>query len=192
MVVNARPIKLDAAELERLSAGLTIMALAALGDADAAKDVVQESLARCLEALQQDRLADRTKIGAFVYGIARHVIADLHRGRRRTSSLDARHEAAQDTRLDDPLSQLITQEERERVRAIFAGLSEQDRDILHLSFFEGLSPAAIAERTGASSEVIWKRKSRALARLRHAYLARHDAGQESDPSATDIDRARDD
>lgn len=182
--MNTRPIKLDAAELERLSAGLTIVALTALGDPDAAEDVVQESLARCLEALQNDRLSDRAKIGAFVYGIARHVIADVHRARRRTSSLDARHDATQDPRVADPLGQLISHEERDRVRATFAGLSEQDREILILSFFEDLSPAVIAERLGASSEVIWKRKSRALARLRRAYLAQFDPGQESTPSAT--------
>jgi len=119
-------------------------------------------------------------IGAFVRGIARHVIADIQRGRRRSAPLQAVPETEHGTGRDDPLTALVTAEERDRVRLALTQLSAGDRDILHLSFFEGLTPVEIAERLGEPALRIRKRKSRALRRLREAFLRGagpcHDSG----------------
>jgi RNA polymerase sigma-70 factor, ECF subfamily len=164
------PVELDSERLSRLRSGLWILALRALGDRDAAEDAVQETLARALAALRGGHLEDPTKLGAFVRGIARHVIADALRSRRRITSIDPIAEGVPDAGADDPLHLLVNEEERECVRSALAHLSEQDREILSLAFFDGLTPTEIAERLSVSSEVIRKRKSRALARLRQAYL----------------------
>jgi RNA polymerase sigma-70 factor (ECF subfamily) len=156
--------------VERLRLGLQIMALRALGDPDAAEEAVQETMVRALEALRDGRPSDPDKLGAFVRGIARHVIADTHRARQRSAPLQAVPEGELGTSKDDPLTTLITAEERHRVRLALTRLSAGDRQILHLSFFEGLTPAAIAERLGEPALRVRKRKSRALARLRRALL----------------------
>jgi RNA polymerase sigma-70 factor (ECF subfamily) len=154
------------------------MALRALGDPDAAEEAVQETMVRALDALRDGRLSDPEKLGAFVRGIARHVIADTHRARRRSAPLQAVPERELGTSSDDPLTTLITAEEHHRVRLALTQLSAGDRQILHLSFFEGLTPAAIAERLGEPALRVRKRKSRALDRLRRALLpgagTRHD------------------
>jgi RNA polymerase sigma factor (sigma-70 family) len=171
--------------VEQLRLGLRIMALRALGDPEAAEEAVQETLVRALEALRDGRPRDPDKLGPFVRGIARHVIADAHQARRRTAPLDAVPETERGTANDDPLSALITDEERNRVRRALAQLSPADRDILHLSFFEGMTPVDIAERLGEPALRIRKRKSRALRRLREAFSRGAGTGHESSPSRTD-------
>jgi RNA polymerase sigma-70 factor (ECF subfamily) len=171
--------------VEQLRLGLQIMALHALGDPEAAEEAVQETLVRALEALRNGRPRDPEKLGAFVRGIARHVIADAHHARQRSAPLDAVPETERGIRSDDPLSALITDEERNRVRRALARLSPADRDILHLSFFEGLTPVEIAERIGEPALRIRKRKSRALRRLREAFSRGAGTGHESGSSKTD-------
>src|ERR1700674_4454018 len=71
-------------DLELLRSGIRLMALRALGDADAADDVAQESLARAVDVLR----CPPANLGAYVAGIARHVIADHFRMRQRVVPLD--------------------------------------------------------------------------------------------------------
>lgn len=162
--------ELEPEAVERLRLGLQMMALRALGDPDAAEEAVQETMVRALEALRDGRLSDPEKLGAFVRGIARHVIADAHRARQRSTPLQAVPEGELGTSSDDPLTALITAEERNRVRLALTQLSAGDRQILHLSFFEGLTPVEIAQRLGEPALRVRKRKSRALVRLRQALL----------------------
>jgi len=146
------------------------MARRALGAGAWVEDVVQETLARAIAALQQNRLERPEKLGAFVAGIARHVIADVARERSRMRSLRPDVIDADPEQRHDALAALISEAERHRVHQGLAGLSEPDRNVLRLSFFEGLSPAEIAERMREPASRIRKRKSRALERLRRALL----------------------
>ena len=50
-------------------------------------------------------------------------------------------------------------------KLIPSDLSATDQEILHLSFFEGLSPAEITDHLNEPAERIRKRKSRARLRL---------------------------
>jgi RNA polymerase sigma factor (sigma-70 family) len=154
--------------VERLRQGMYIMALQALGDPEAAEEVAQETLVRALETLGDGRTESPGNLGAFVRGIARHVIADTCQSRRRRISLDAVRHRKDFSDSDDPLSLLVTREERRRVRRTLGELSPSDRDILKLSYFEGLTPLEIARRLGEPAPRIRKRKSRALQRLREA------------------------
>lgn len=157
-------------EIERLRPGLQIMALHALGDREAADEVVQETLVRALEAMKSGRFRDSGDLGAFVRGIARHVIADALRARQRSVPLDAVSTALGGAALENPLSRLISQEELSRLRVALAGLSPEDQEVLDLSYFAGMTPREIGEKSGEPAPRIRKRKSRALARLRGAFL----------------------
>jgi RNA polymerase sigma-70 factor (ECF subfamily) len=157
-------------EIERLRPGLQIMALHALGDREAADEIVQETLVRALEALQSGRFRDTGDLGAFVRGIARHVIADTLRARQRRASLNMAPPTGGGATLENPLSRLITQEESSRLRAALARLSPEDQNVLSLSYLEGMTPREIGETSGEPAARIRKRKSRALQRLRVAFL----------------------
>lgn len=153
-------------DLELLRAGVRLMALRALGDLDAADEVAQETLVRALVALR-DLTPDR--VGAYVAGIARHVIADVSRARQRIVSLEVTPADSLRASAPDPLEVLCSTSEHHRVRQALALLAAEDRELLRLCFFEGQSPTEIAERTGVPAERIRQRKHRALARLREAF-----------------------
>lgn len=143
------------------------MALRALGDPSAADDVAQETLARGIGALRARRVADPAHPGPFFRGIARHVIADHIRRDRATAPLE---ESGLRAPTPDALDALVDEEERARLRAALDTLSPGDREILGLSFFDGVAPREISARLGEPPERIRKRKSRALERLRRALL----------------------
>jgi RNA polymerase sigma factor (sigma-70 family) len=169
---------LGAETLATLRAGLRLMALRALGDADAAEEAAQETLGRALAALADGRAPEIHNLGAFVHGIARHVIADVRRARWRLVGADALANQPDPASTEDALGRAVAAEERERVRAALRRLSSGDREILHLSFYEGLTPAEVADRLGEPPLRVRKRKSRALERLRRVFLGAapgHDA-----------------
>lgn len=155
------------AELSRLRSGIRIMAMHDLRDSDLAEEVAQESLARLVQALREGRLQNPAHLGAFTRAIARHVIVDLLRARQR---LPATGPTAEPATEEDSLGAMVSAEQAARVRAALERLSAGDRQILRLSFFEGLTPQQVAERVGEPSPRVRKRKERALERLRKVYL----------------------
>lgn len=148
--------------------GVRLIALRALGNAAMADDIAQESIARAMAKAAVAPPGTIADMGAFVHGIARHLIADVHRGADRLVPLDDVEEPG--VTGIDVLSALIADEERARVREAIAQLSEGDRDILRWSFFDGLQPDEIARRIRQSAVSVRKRKSRALDRLRRAFF----------------------
>jgi RNA polymerase sigma-70 factor (ECF subfamily) len=149
------------------------MALRALGNADIAEEVAQESLVRAFHSLRSSR---PEKLGPFVAGIARHVIADIIRARSRERPLDDLASNLEPQTVRDQLTILCDASEQARVHDALGLLGPEDRELLRLVYFEGLSPTKIAERFGAPPERIRQRKLRALARLRIAF------GESSEPA----------
>jgi len=157
------------AALERLprllASGLEIIAARALGDGDAARDAVQETLARAIEAVRLDRVPPGAPLEAFVYGIARHVIADVQRRRARERGAIG-DPVDVPTREPSPLDTLVRDEERDLLARALASLSATDRELLARCFVAGERVADIAAQLGEPAERVRKRKSRALERLR--------------------------
>jgi len=148
-----------------IARGLEIVAVRALGNADEARDAVQETLARALAAVRSDRIPPGVALEGYVYGIARHVIADVHRRRARDGdpTMDPGALHAPDP---SPLDALIQHEERDMVARVLATLPVADRELLERCFVRGERVAAIAARMGEPADRIRKRKSRALERVR--------------------------
>ena len=159
--------------LERLRAGLHLMAVHRLGSADAAEEAVQETLSRAVVALANGQPAEADRLVAFVTGIARHVIIDILRARGRLLSLDAVANHQHQQAAPDALDGLVSAGERARVRVALDGLASTDRELLRLCYFEGLTPTEVAAQFGEPAERVRKRKSRALERLRAAFHGRH-------------------
>lgn len=176
------------ADLEKLRPGLRIIALRALGDLDLADEAVQESIARAVAALAEGRLDDPAKLPAYVAGIARHVCAHIVRDRKQTVAADdelaqIRHPQLQTT--SDPLEALITAAEVDRLRTAFGALTPEDQQLLRLCFHEDRTPNEVASAMGQPAERVRKRKSRALERLRRAFLGTDSDGHGEQARGTD-------
>ena len=152
---------------QALAGGLEIVAARALGDLEDARDVVQETLARALAAIRDGRLPPGAPLEAFVYGIARHVIADVlrRRARERVAAADPAGLAAPGP---SALEAVIRAEERALLARALAVLSASERELLELCFVQGERVSAIAARLGEPADRVRKRKSRALGRVREA------------------------
>lgn len=163
------PAPFDRSQLEGLRHGLELLALRVLGDRGAAEEVAQETLARAVVAADRGTVIQDGRLAAFVAGIARHVIADRQRDDAKRAPLSAAaHLVSAET---DPLTKLMSADERASVHTALGVISVPDRELLRLCYFEGLSPTEIARQLGEPAERIRKRKSRALDRLREALTA---------------------
>ena len=161
-------------ELVTLRSGLEIVSQRALGHREDARDAVQETLSRTLEALRCGRIAPDTSLAAFARGVHRHVVADILRQRYREPPGDSRAERVRSVQ-PSPLESLVREEEALVVSRALAQLNESDRELLRRCYVEGERLIEIARALGAPSERIRKQKSRALQRLR-ALVARHGPG----------------
>ncbi|MET0522865.1 MAG: RNA polymerase sigma factor [Jiangellaceae bacterium] len=129
--------------------------------ADAA-DVVAETF---LIAWRRGRhLPDGDEAKLWLYGVARRVLANHHRGGVRRERLGERlRQRLAETGSADPGHEVS---ERVSVRAMLRRLAEPDRELLMLTFWEGLEPREAAVVLGLSPTVVRTRLSRARDRFR--------------------------
>jgi RNA polymerase sigma-70 factor (ECF subfamily) len=175
-------------ELDRLRLGVRLLALRELRDIDAADEVAQETIARVFEAGRQNRLHDPQSLGAFARGVARHVIVDVIRARRWEAPLDGIARVhAEAHASDDALTSLVKAEQIDRVRDAIASLAPAERELIRLSYFEGVTCQELAARLHQPAARLRKRKERALERLRRAFFG--SASHDSASRPTELQRA---
>jgi RNA polymerase sigma-70 factor (ECF subfamily) len=155
------------ARFERLYAehGRAVLAYAvrrATGAQDAA-DVVAETFLVAWRRLDDVPPADEARL--WLYGVARHVLANQHRSERRRERLAERLRRELPDALDTvpPVGP-----DAAVVRAGLAQLGADDQEILRLSGWEELNPREIATVLGISHVAARSRLHRARHRLRAA------------------------
>jgi RNA polymerase sigma-70 factor (ECF subfamily) len=133
--------------------------LRVLADAD---DAAQETLCRILVALREGRVLDLEALPGYVFETARHVCAHQARRHQRTERAHAglTDIVAANSPEPDPLSTLISAERVEAVREALATLPPEDRELLRLTYVEGLTGELIAERLGLSAGNVRVRRHR--------------------------------
>jgi len=104
----------------------------------------------------------------WLFGVARRVLANHARGERRRSSLAARLQVDLALTLPD---HAVPSAEAAAVAAAMRELDELDRELLHLSCWESLTPAEIAIVLGIAPATARSRLHRARVRLRGLLLA---------------------
>ncbi|MBB2940717.1 RNA polymerase sigma-70 factor (ECF subfamily) [Actinoplanes lutulentus] len=135
-----------------------------------AADVVAETF---LVAWRRSRdLPPDDEIKLWLYGVARRVLANHHRGGTRRERLGER--------LRQRLSAVVTDPGRDvpqrlDVRAALKRLPETDREVLMLTAWEGLQPREIAEVLDVSPAAVRTRLTRARTRLRELVGDERDA-----------------
>jgi RNA polymerase sigma-70 factor (ECF subfamily) len=128
---------------------------------DRAADVVSETMARAVAAVE--RFDPRGPgFDAWVFGICRHVVADTHRRAAR----DDRRRVPAEAPADDAAAGIDRDEEAAALRAAYARLSEEDRELLDLRVVAGLTADQTAAVLGKQAGAVRMAQSRALERLR--------------------------
>lgn len=159
----------EAELVRRFEGPLRTLFLARVRDVEASRDLVQEALLAALRAIREGRLADPGKLPAFIAGIGRNLAGKHLRSLRSAPlSLDGLPEPPCAPPPGGP-------EETERidlVRRALAELAPGERQVLALTWLEGLTPRAISDRLGLSGEVVRARKSRALKKVAEFVAAR--------------------
>ncbi|MFG2696648.1 RNA polymerase sigma factor [Kitasatospora sp. NPDC051984] len=128
--------------------------------AEAAPDIAGEVFAAVWQGF--DRVP-RGRPLPWLYAIARNMVAGHHRARARADHLHALATAADDLSARDVGVQVS---EQDAVRRGWAALSENDRELLALIGWEGLSITEAAAALGCSPATCSVRLHRARARLR--------------------------
>jgi RNA polymerase sigma-70 factor (ECF subfamily) len=127
------------------------------GGAETAEDLLQETFARALGAL--DGISRAASPRAWLFGIARHVGLAALRRRRAASDLPADAAAAGPAAADERL---------ETVRQAMAGLPKDQRETLDLRLVHGLTYEEIADVLGIPVGTVRSRLHHAVRRLRDA------------------------
>lgn len=130
---------------------------------DDAADVVAETFLTAWR--RDDQAPDGPAARLWLYGIARRVLANHLRGRRRYERLGARLRAdASESGRTSPARATDT-EALGAVAAAFAQLSDSDREVLAMVGAEGLSPGEAAQVLGCRAATVRVRLHRARARF---------------------------
>jgi RNA polymerase sigma-70 factor, ECF subfamily len=141
---------------------LLAYAMRRVEESEAAADVVAETFLTAWRRVAE--LPPDAEARLWLYGVARRVLANHHRGGVRRERLGQRLRQ----RLGAPVAADPGDEVPQRltVRSALAKLPELDREVLMLTFWEGLEPREAAEVLGVDSTVVRTRLSRARSRIR--------------------------
>jgi RNA polymerase sigma-70 factor (ECF subfamily) len=147
--------------VNRFYGSVFAMAVVRTRDPETARDVAQDVLFSVLCALREDRLHDASALAGYVSATARNRIN--HHFRQQGHALVDNPGSLGDTELPD--TEQNAHETRLAMDAI-SRLGKSEQEILRLTLVEGLKPGEIATRLGLKPEVVRKRKSRAVHRVR--------------------------
>ena len=142
------------------------LALRVVRQAHLAEEIVQEAFMAVWKN-PDGYDADRGSVRSWLMGMVHHRAVDLvrreeaHRRRAEDAIPEAYEEAADHA--DDVVEEIGRPEERRIVRAALAELPEEQRRVLEMMYFDGLSQSQIAEATGLPLGTV---KSRALLGMR--------------------------
>jgi len=159
------------AELARHGRWLRTVALARLGEATAADDVLQEVAMTAVE--KGNQLRDSSRAAGWLYRLA--VVAALQYRRRqgRRKKLLDRY-ASREPLVDraarelNPLSWLLADEQKALVRQALTLLPPRDAEIMLLKYTEDWSYQQLAEHLGLSVSAVEARLHRARQKMRQA------------------------
>ena len=136
-----------------------------VGNGDTTDDLTSQTFLKAL-----DRLSTfdprKAEIGPWMIGIARNVVRDHLRARRRWGWLPLDWLGDRPAPGPTPEQVAIQDEEQQRLLGALRALSERDRDVLGLKFEGGLTNRAIAELTGLRESHVGVIVYRAVGKIR--------------------------
>jgi RNA polymerase sigma-70 factor (ECF subfamily) len=157
---DAADLLAEAGFLRRLATELVALP----HDAD---DLVQETWVRALEHAPQRS----TSLRGWLSVVARNLAFNSSRGQRRRDEHERR--AARPEALEPGDIALEKFEQQQRLFELVLSLPAEQRTVLYLRYYEGLTPTEIAQRLRTPLKTVKTRQTRALAALRERLDARN-------------------
>jgi RNA polymerase sigma-70 factor (ECF subfamily) len=130
-----------------------------------AEDLTQIVFVKALEALPRYEVRG-IPFGGWLFRLARNAVIDFMRTRREHSDIDELAPRADDE--PGPERRAILTDDLDRVAAAMRTLTDEQREVIGLRFFAGLTPAEAAEVMGKQAGTIRGLQFRAIAAIRRA------------------------
>lgn len=148
--------------------------------ADAIDDIRQEVFVRVFRALRSPDggVRDGRRLGAFVNTVCNYVLLEQYRKDSRSEPLDET-QAETVTTDDDALGDLVTRDERKRVRRVVDSLPARDGEILREIFIRDRPLDEVCAKFGVDRGYLRVLLHRAKAKFRDAWAAETDLTKSS-------------
>jgi RNA polymerase sigma-70 factor (ECF subfamily) len=140
-----RPWVIEA--VERYEGPLTLYAARLLGDADRARDVVQDTF---LRLCSQDAADLQGRLAEWLFTVCRNRSLDVLRKERRMNPLSDEHAATCASAENDPATALETRDASAQVLNMLETLPPNQREVIRLKFQNGFSYREISRISGHS------------------------------------------
>ena len=137
-------------------------------DNDVADDLTQEVLIKVVKVLDEGRYTDKGRFLPWVLRIAHNRVLDYFRAQKQAKTVSessAGFDILGSKNFAEPSIEdtLLSEQQAEEIRALVEMLPEEQREVVHMRYYEGLSFKEIAEHTGVSINT-------ALGRMRYALI----------------------
>lgn len=137
-------------------------------DNDVAEDLTQEVLIKVVKVIDEGRYIDKGRFLPWLLRIAHNRVLDYFRAQKQVRSVSessAGFDILGSKNFAEPSieEQMISEQCAEEIRALVEELPEEQRDVVRMRYYEGLSFKEIAELTGVSINT-------ALGRMRYALI----------------------
>jgi RNA polymerase sigma factor (sigma-70 family) len=153
----------------RYAAVAHALAFRLVRQAQVAEEIVQEAFLAVWRTPERYDPA-RGSVRSWLMGTVHHRAVDAVRReqaqRRRADQAAALVPSLADDPTDDVVSAIDLPRERRLVQKALAGLPDEQRDVIHRMYFDGMSQSQIAERTGLPLGTVKSRTLLAMRRLR--------------------------
>ena len=137
-------------------------------DNDVAEDLTQEVLIKVVKVIDEGRYVDKGRFLPWLLRIAHNRVLDYFRAQKQVRSVSessAGFDILGSKNFAEPSieDQIISEQCAEEIRALVEELPEEQREVVRMRHYEGLSFKEIAELTGVSINT-------ALGRMRYALI----------------------
>ena len=154
--------------LERHSRRLRDYMRMLVKDNDVADDLMQEVLIKVVRVIDEGRYTDKGRFLPWLLRIAHNRVLDYFRANKQAKTVNessAGYDFLGSKNLAEPSIEdnLISEQLAEEVRSLVEMLPEEQRDVVRMRYYEGLSFKEIAEHTGVGINT-------ALGRMRYALI----------------------
>lgn len=137
-------------------------------DNDVADDLTQEVLIKVVKVLDEGRYTDKGRFLPWVLRIAHNRVLDYFRAQKQVKTVNessAGFDILGSKNFAEPSIEdsIISEQRAEEIRSLVEELPEEQREVVKMRYYEGLSFKDIAEHTGVSINT-------ALGRMRYALI----------------------
>ena len=138
-------------------------------DPEIANDIFQETFVKVISKLQEGRYTDSGKFSFWVKRIAHNIIVDTYRHQKSTHIVEPTKDndlsvlSSNDLMDINRENELVNTQVAVDLKKMMESLSEPQRAVVHLRFYQNLSFKEIAEQTGVSINT-------SLGRMRYALI----------------------